>query len=327
MTEAEEQPDSSVASTSGRLIQLETGESVSPEPSIRRRRTRMPGLSMLPTLLTLGNAVCGIAALIELTKVFAATAAGNQSEVYLRLGYAVLLIGGGMLCDGLDGKVARMTGTTGKFGAELDSLSDAVTFGVVPALMIRVSGEFFFASNQYDTKILWAASALYLSCVLLRLARFNVETDDADDHTTFQGLPSPAAAASVAAVVMGAVWLHENLIAVRESLVWEWIFRFAIPLTGILIGIMMTTRVRYSHVFNRFLSRSHSLRTIVILLLLTTVFVVFIDYWMLVVPVLMMTYVLSGPVYLGYRFMRGRGLLGRRMAEVEKEQQVTEKTK
>lgn len=310
---------------SGKLIQLDTGEISSPTVSQRRRRTRMHGLSMLPTLLTLGNAVCGVAALIELTKVFAFTAMGNQAEVYHRLGYAVLLIGGGMLCDGLDGKVARMTGTTGKFGAELDSLADAVTFGVVPALMLRVSGEFFFVSNQYDTKILWAASALYLSCVLLRLARFNVETDDADDHTTFQGLPSPAGAASVAAVVMGAVWLHRESEDIRDSLVWEWIFRFAIPLTGILIGVMMTTRIRYSHVFNRFLSRSHSLRTIVILLLFITVFVIFIEFWMLVVPVLMMAYVLSGPGYLGYRFVRGRGLLGRRMAVVEKKQQRTEK--
>ncbi|MDC1142609.1 phosphatidylcholine/phosphatidylserine synthase [Planctomycetota bacterium] len=321
MTEPEEQQN---PSSSGKLIQLDASESATPAVSQRRRRTRMPSLSVLPTMLTLGNAVCGVAALIELTKVFAATAAGNTAEVYVRLGYAVLLIGAGMLFDGLDGKVARMTNTTGRFGAELDSLCDAVTFGVVPALMIRVSGEFFFASYSYDSKVLWAVSALYLSCVLLRLARFNVETEDADDHTTFQGLPSPAGAASIAAVVMGAVWLHENVDAVRDSSVWEWIFRFVIPATGIIIGIMMTSRVRYSHVFNRFLSRRHNLRTLVVLMLFATTFWIFSDYWMLIIPVLMMTYVLSGPSYLGYRFVRGRGLLGRRMALSEKKRLRTE---
>ncbi|MHC4841212.1 MAG: CDP-alcohol phosphatidyltransferase family protein [Planctomycetota bacterium] len=320
MSEAEEQQE---PTASGRLIQLESGDGPELTVSQRRRRTRMPGLSMLPSLLTLGNAVCGMAALIELTKAFTATTTGSNAEVFLRLQYAVLLIGGGMLCDGLDGKVARMTGTTGKFGAELDSLSDAVTFGVVPALMIRVSGEFFFASNQYDTKVLWAVSALYLSCVLLRLARFNVETDESDDHTTFQGLPSPAGAASVAALIMGGVWLSQEDIA--TGVVWEWIFRLVIPITGVFIGFMMTTRIRYAHVFNRFLSRKHSLRTMVGLLLVVTVGVILSEFWALMVAALMITYVLSGPSYLGYRFVRGRGLLGRRMALAEKKRVRNEK--
>lgn len=318
--------------TSGRLIQLEAADSgsfagVNTSRRLRRRK-RMPGLAMLPTALTLGNAVCGVAALIELTKAYAAVTTSNSAEVYLRLGYAALLIGAGMLFDALDGKVARMTATTGRFGAELDSLCDAVTFGVAPALMIRVAGDFFFAHGSrfnFDTKFLWAVSGLYACCAILRLARYNVETDEEDDHSSFRGLPSPAAAASVAGFVLGLTWLHETVSDFSDA--WVWVLRVVYPLTCGLIGLMMVTRVRYSHLFNRLVSRKQSLRTMVIFLLIVTLVVVFIDFWRLTVPALMLAYVLSGPVYFAYRLIRGRGLLGRRLALTERKRQRDERTK
>lgn len=315
-------------STSGRLIQLDASES-GLHPGVNtsrrlRRRQRMPGLAMLPTALTLGNAISGVAALIELAKAYAAIGT-NPDEVYLRLGYAALLIGAGMLFDALDGKVARMTATTGRFGAELDSLCDAITFGVVPALMIRVGGEFFFASLDFDTKILWAVSALYVCCAILRLARYNVETDDEDDHTSFRGLPSPAAAASIAGFVLALSWIHENFEWFGQQ-PWPWILRFLIPAVCAFVAVMMVTRVRYVHLFNRLVSRKQSLRTMVIFLVLLTVLWVFGSYWRLTVPGLMLVYVLSGPVYFAYRFIRGRGLLGRRLALAERKRRRSEQT-
>lgn len=287
----------------------------------------MPGLAMLPSMLTLGNAICGIAAMIELMKVFAATQAGNVAEVYLRLGYASLLIGGGMLCDALDGKVARMTSTTGRFGAELDSLCDAVTFGVTPALMIRAAGEFFFVRDSMDTKILWAISGLYICCALLRLARFNVEHAAEDDHSHFKGLPSPSAAASICGLVLGATWFHREFEWFRSD-GWVWAMRVVIPAVSALVALMMVSRVRYSHLFNRFTGRRQSLRTMVGFLLIVTLTVIFIEqYWRLMVPGLMLTYVASGPVYLGYRFIRGRGLLGRRLEYAERLRQRDERAR
>jgi CDP-diacylglycerol--serine O-phosphatidyltransferase len=222
----------------------------------RRRQPRMPGLAMLPSMLTLGNAVCGVAAMIELFKAFAAVQtwagthdSGSAQEVYLRLGYAALLIGAGTLFDALDGKVARMTASTGRFGAELDSLCDAVTFGVAPALMLRVGGEFFFARYPFDTKILWAVSGLYVCCALLRLARFNVESTEDDDHTTFKGLPTPAAAASVAGLILGCTWLHEFEPAWFQGESAQWLMRVLIPLIGGFIGLTMVSRIRSSHRF------------------------------------------------------------------------------
>lgn len=316
-------------SASGRLIQLDASESGSHQgvnTSRRlRRRKRMPGLAMLPTALTLGNAISGIAALIELLKVYAAVQAGDSAEVYLRLGYAALLIGAGMLFDALDGKVARMTATTGRFGAELDSLCDAITFGVVPAIMIRVSGEFFFSGFDVDTKILWGVAGLYTCCAILRLARYNVETDDDDDHATFRGLPSPAAAASIAAFVLGLTWVHEQFDLFAEQ-PWPWIMRFIFPLTAGFIGLMMVTRIRYVHVFNKLVTRKQSLRTLVLVLVSILAAVIFEKFWRLYVPALMLAYVLSGPIYLAYRFLRGRGVLGRRLALAEIKRKRGERT-
>jgi CDP-diacylglycerol--serine O-phosphatidyltransferase len=321
--ESRRQPE---ITASGRLIQLDTPD---PEMGVNtsrrfRRRKRMPGLAMLPTALTLGNAIAGIAALIELTKAYAAVMGGDSIEVYTRLGYAALLIGAGMLCDALDGKVARMTATTGRFGAELDSLCDAITFGVVPALMIRVAGEFFFVRLEFDTKILWGVSGLYACCAILRLARYNVETDDDDDHGSFRGLPSPAAAASIACFVLALTWVHETFAWFAEE-PWPWILRIAFPALCAFIGFMMVTRIRYVHVFNRFVNRKQSLRTMVVFLALLMLVVVFHDYWRLTLPGIVVAYVLSGPIYFAYRFIRGRGLLGRRLAVAERKRRRDER--
>ncbi|MCG3182390.1 MAG: hypothetical protein ICCCNLDF_00452 [Planctomycetes bacterium] len=315
---------------SGRLIQLGSGEGALDGSNTTRRmrkHQRMRGLAMLPTALTLGNAISGIAALIELTKAYAYMVAGDSEGVFVRLGYAALLIGAGMLCDALDGKVARMTATTGRFGAELDSLCDAVTFGVVPALMIRVAGDFFFAHGsgiEFDTKILWAVSGLYACCAILRLARYNVETDEEDDHTSFRGLPSPAAAASIAGFVLALSWLHHTF-AGFSAQPWPWILRFAFPVVCLFIGVMMVTRIRYVHLFNRLVTRKQSLRTMVVFLVLLTGVVVFSDYWRLTLPALMLVYVISGPAYFAYRFLRGRGLLGRRLAVAERKRKRDER--
>ena len=326
--------------TSGRLIQLDAGESgrLAGVSTRRRRRTRMPGLAVLPSMLTLGNSLCGVAGIIELFKAFAATAAfhdtGNitsANEALLRLAYACLFIGGGLVFDGLDGKVARLTDSTGRFGAELDSLSDVITFGVLPAVLIRAGGEFFFVGAGYaiDTKILWSISAIYCACAILRLARFNVETQDHDEHNTFQGLPSPAAAGSIAGLVLGPSWLCEHFNLYHDP-TFEWILRIAIPLIGLFIGLMMITRIRYVHIFNKLVSRQRSLKTLVLLMLFLATVLATLKFWKLWVPAVTLTYVASGPVYLGYRFVRGRGLLGRGMAIAErkhKRQEAREKSK
>ena len=125
---------------------------------------------MVPSLLTLGNAACGFASI---------TLAANMSPEKIAEGglyMAGLLIFIAMAFDALDGPVARLAKQTSDFGAQLDSMCDAVSFGVAPAfLMLKFSPQEFAAS-----RILWAIAVLYVLCALLRLARFNLATDSGE---------------------------------------------------------------------------------------------------------------------------------------------------
>lgn len=138
------------------------------------------GTSLLPSLFTTGNLFLGFWSIIK-------TLDGRFEQ-------AAPLIGGAVILDMLDGRIARMTGTQSEFGAQLDSLSDAVSFGVAPALMAYVWALSIFPRAG------WPAAFLFLVCGVMRLARFNVQRSVVDSRY-FVGLPIPAGAAQVAAIV------------------------------------------------------------------------------------------------------------------------------
>jgi CDP-diacylglycerol--serine O-phosphatidyltransferase len=97
--------------------------------------------------------------------------------------------------DMFDGQVARIARVTSDFGAQLDSLCDVVSFGVAPGiLLVKMCPQF----TELHREAIWCIAALYACCAAMRLARFNVEIDEDDDHSMFEGLPSPAAAAVIA---------------------------------------------------------------------------------------------------------------------------------
>lgn len=140
------------------------------------KQIRRRGIYLLPNLLTLGALFAGFYAVI-------AGMAGNFDEA----GWAILIAG---ICDGLDGRIARLTNSQSAFGAEFDSLSDMVSFGVAPALIM-----FSWAFGPLGN-VGWAASFIYMSCAALRLARFNVQLGTVDKRF-FVGLASPLAAGLV----------------------------------------------------------------------------------------------------------------------------------
>jgi CDP-diacylglycerol--serine O-phosphatidyltransferase len=140
-----------------------------------------------------------------------------------------------LVFDGLDGRVARFTHTQSAFGAEYDSLSDMVSFGVAPALVIYVWALKDFSSAQnipmlgawVTTKLGWIAAFIYCACAALRLARFNTQLEVADKRY-FQGLPSPAAAC----VVAGLVWaLNEHQIGGADVKWLAWVLTMFAGLT------------------------------------------------------------------------------------------------
>ncbi len=140
------------------------------------RQIRRRGIYLLPNLFTLSALFAGFYAVI-------AGMSGNFNEA----GWAILIAG---VCDGLDGRIARLTNTQSAFGAQFDSLSDMVSFGVAPALIM-----FSWAFDSLGN-VGWAASFIYMSCAALRLARFNVQLGTVDKRF-FVGLASPLAAGLV----------------------------------------------------------------------------------------------------------------------------------
>ncbi|OGA38999.1 MAG: CDP-diacylglycerol--serine O-phosphatidyltransferase [Betaproteobacteria bacterium RIFCSPLOWO2_12_FULL_62_13] len=152
------------------------------------------GIYWLPNLFTIVALFAGFYAIVQ--------AMSGRFE------QAAIAIFVAMVFDGLDGRVARLTRTQSAFGAELDSLSDMVSFGVAPALVVYVWALKDFASMKgigmlgpwLSTKLGWIAAFVYCACAALRLARFNTTLDVADKRF-FQGLPSPAAACLIAGLV------------------------------------------------------------------------------------------------------------------------------
>jgi CDP-diacylglycerol--serine O-phosphatidyltransferase len=181
----------------------------------RHTRMRDRGIYLLPNLFTTGALFAGFYSVVQ--------AMNGRFE------HAAVAIFIAMVLDGLDGRVARMTRTQSAFGAEYDSLSDMVSFGVAPALVIY---EF---ALQGMGKLGWIAAFVYCAGAALRLARFNTQIDLVTDKRFFQGLPSPSAAALVA----GFVWVMVEYGVAGEDV--RWLAAF-IALFG---GLTMVSNFRY----------------------------------------------------------------------------------
>ena len=146
-----------------------------------KRENLRKGVYLLPNLITSGSLFAGFYVIIASTN-------GD----FERAAWFILL---SAILDGLDGKVARLTGTTSKFGMELDSLADVVAFGVAPGVLM-----YTWALKPYG-KLGWLAAFLYVVCGALRLARFNVQVETVESKR-FVGMPIPAAASIVATCVL-----------------------------------------------------------------------------------------------------------------------------
>lgn len=199
------------------------------EPTTETRQLRVPlrrglrerGIYLLPNMFTTAALFAGFYAIVQ--------AMNGRFE------HAAVAIFVAMVMDGLDGRVARWTRTQSAFGAEYDSLSDMVSFGVAPALVLYV-----WALKPMG-KLGWIAAFIYCASAALRLARFNTRQDSSDKRW-FEGLPSPAAAATLA----GLVWvMYDNGIAGADVffgwLQMKWIAWFA----TVFVGLSMVSSLRY----------------------------------------------------------------------------------
>jgi CDP-diacylglycerol--serine O-phosphatidyltransferase len=246
-------------------------EAETPDEEITAKPRRR-GIFLLPNLFTTGALFAGFFSIVQ--------AMNGRFE------QAAIAIFVAMILDGLDGRVARLTNTQSAFGAEYDSLSDMVSFGVAPALVI-----YSFALKGMG-KLGWIAAFVYCAGAALRLARFNTMLG-VQDKRWFQGLPSPAAATLVA----GLVWVMVDNHVTGPDIRW---LAWALTLFA---GISMVTNLRYYS--GKDINLKRSVPFIVIVLIALSISLVAIDP-PIVLLLLLVAYGLSGYVIGIQRRLRRR---------------------
>ncbi len=204
-------------------------ETESGAPIGRPRNQRMRrGVYILPSVLTVGNLFCGYYAIL-------ATLRGNISD----MDNAARAIGVAILFDSLDGRVARATGTNSEFGKQFDSLADVISFGIAPAFLafawgVRgvLAGDAPQARHIYQLG--WLVSFVFVICCAWRLARFNIHGMAPGGSRFFVGMPTPAAAGMIAAMVHAVMWPIEDW---RLALLWQ--------VLVLALAVLMSSTIRY----------------------------------------------------------------------------------
>jgi len=174
---------------------------------------RRKGIHILPSLFTTGNVFCGFYAFVAVL----------NEQFY----FAAWAIVAGMIFDGLDGRIARLTKTTSAFGEQYDSLADIITFGMAPAFLA-----YSWVLKPFG-RLGWMAAFLFLLCATLRLARFNV-TNPEIRSKHFIGLPSPASAVVIASIVIA----FEDLFATRMN-------PFIMVMVVYALAFLMVSNIKY----------------------------------------------------------------------------------
>jgi CDP-diacylglycerol--serine O-phosphatidyltransferase len=277
------------------------------DPRSPDRRPRRAAYA-LPTLFTAGNIFLGYISIMRSVKGAMMAAAGTPGAADL-FAVAARAIGAAVILDGLDGRIARMTNTTSDFGREMDSLADVISFGLAPAVLAFAWGVQFIDPSLPPTirgQVLNAGyfiAFLFLLCGAARLARFNIQKNPVPknpgrpDRKYFVGLPIPAAAALVAAVVY---WYDS------EPLGW-WLASVVWLALLVLLGFLMVSTWRYYSFKGLNLNKAYS--PLIIILLGGLIYAV-LNYSQIVFLVLTVGYVGSGIV------IRVGGIVRRRLRHV-----------
>jgi len=258
----------------------------SPASKPRKREQFRRGIYILPSLFTVGSLVCGYIAILSTLK---ATGLVDPDQVRLTFDMAAKYIGWAVVFDGLDGRIARLTNSSSDFGREFDSLADVITFGVAPAFLAYAWG--VRAVEQVaGTQLVqhlqdagWVITFFFVICGAARLARFNVDTGKpASDRRHFVGLPIPAAAGVIAA-----------LIHCIKYPVNDWMWSPVWLAIVIILAYLMISKVRYPS-FKAFDLRRRRPYVAVILIGIVAYLI-----WTYSEPVLLaiaLVYALSGPI-------------------------------
>ncbi|SEA07870.1 CDP-diacylglycerol--serine O-phosphatidyltransferase [Desulfuromusa kysingii] len=240
-----------------------------------KRENIRKGVYLLPNLITAGGIFAGFYVIIAATD-------GN----YERAAWFILLAA---IFDGLDGKVARLTGTSSKFGVELDSLADVISFGVAPGVLL-----YLWALRPFG-KLGWLAAFLYVICGALRLARFNVQVSTVESRR-FVGMPIPAAACIVATCVLLFYELGGTGTIKMVSMVF----------LVFLLAFLLVSNIEYLSLKDPDLFKRQPFVLLVVAIMLLIVIVAKPQIMLFLIGI---AYLLSGPIgfYIGWRKNRQNG--------------------
>lgn len=255
------------------------------------------GVHFLPSLATLGNGICGFAAIYVCT--LSPVGETDQWAIMFaqhKMLWAAYLVFFAAIFDVLDGRLARLTRHTTDFGGQLDSLADVVSFGAAPAFvalqLFKIDGPQVPTSIS---RLTWAIGGFYLACAMMRLARFNVTNKHGEQHhRSFQGLPSPAAGLAVLSLVI----LHQQLVSDG----FLGLAKAAATLVPVLLfgaALLMVSDVRYPHLINTAFKGRKSIWKLVASVMVILLLVVSLSY---TISTACLLFVFVGPVYwLRYR--------------------------
>lgn len=271
----------------------------------RRRRVRQRTISVLPTMFTLANLLAGFAAVFLASRPSGTPMPFNWTP----LTFAALAVFFGMVCDALDGRVARMTRSTSDLGAQLDSMADMVTFGVAPAMILVqiVQVQAPYLTETGDTlfdRLALAIAFIYVACAGLRLARFNAELDNAPagKHLYFRGLPSPGAGGTVAGLAL----LHQHFWANEAATTATDLAAYALLAITLLCALGMVSRLKYTHIMNRYVRGRAPFGTVV---LAVVVLLLLLVWPQLAIAGGFAAYALSGPLHWCWALARRKAIV------------------
>lgn len=265
----------------------------------RRLRVRKLPISVFPTMLTLANVLCGFMAIF-----FASLPATADFPFdWTPLTFAAMAIFAGMIFDGFDGRVARMTNSTSAFGAQLDSMADMVTFGVAPAFIAikLIDPGVPYFSNTDDHlfgRLALIVALIYVACAALRLARYTVDANEkqAVDPNVFMGLPSPGAAGAIAGLIL----LQQHLVF-GEGFNPNWFIqttRYAMIGIVLLTALAMVSKLPYTHFMNRYLRGRANVQTLALYVIVALLLLIY-PQWTLAVA--FTAYALTAPCWWVYK--------------------------
>ncbi len=287
-----------------------------PQPVPRRRLLRrmiLRNTAALPALATLLNGIAGFASVYYATKDGLAGGAVPNANLTL----AAWMIFAAMVFDAIDGRLARMTRQATDFGAQLDSMCDVISFGVAPAVLMIYAVAMTRQIQDFDVfasrasvlgKVVVAIAVIYLCCSVLRLARFNIENaPDLLRHMYFKGLPSPGAAATVAALVLLFEHLQHPHVGLRSAAWLNVTVGVSLPAVTLAVSLLMISRFRYPHVVNRFIAGRRPFGYIAWLVVMVILAWVFLQMTMAAAA---LAYAGSGPMGALIRRIRLRRRLG-----------------